>query len=118
MDTYPINGISAVDVDPSGPLLSSEQDALDLIGETYGTGAELIVIPLERLDPEFFTLSNGRAGAFIQKLVNYQKRVAFLGDLSAKVTASKPLHDFVYESNKGRHVLFAADRDELQRLLG
>lgn len=33
------NGLTLLELDATGPLLASEQDALDLIGETYGTDA-------------------------------------------------------------------------------
>lgn len=104
------NGLSLLELDAAGPLLATEQDALDLIGETYGTDADIIVVPLARLDPQFFELRNGMAGAFIQKLQNYQKRLVVLGDIAAETAASKSLHDFVYETNRVGNHLFAGDR--------
>ena len=104
------NGLSLLELDATGPLLATEQDALDLIGETYGTDADIIVVPLARLDPQFFELRNGMAGAFIQKLQNYQKRLVVLGDIAAETAASKSLRDFVYETNRVGHHLFASDR--------
>jgi hypothetical protein len=96
-----------------GPKLGSEQDALDLIGATYGEDIEMIAVPVSRLGDDFFRLRTGTAGAFIQKFRNYSYRLAIVGDISAYVADSKPLHDFVYESNKGRDVLFVPDIDAL-----
>ncbi|HTO27289.1 MAG TPA: DUF4180 domain-containing protein [Devosia sp.] len=107
------NGLTLLELDPAGPLLAAEQDALDLIGETYGTGADIIVVPLARLDPQFFELRSGMAGAFIQKLQNYQKRLVVLGDIAAETAASKSLRDFVYETNRVGHHLFAPDRETM-----
>ena len=39
----------------AGPLLGSEGDAVDLIGEALGAGASLIAIPAQRLAPAFFS---------------------------------------------------------------
>nr|WP_295883228.1 DUF4180 domain-containing protein [uncultured Devosia sp.] len=107
------NGVALLELEATGPLLAGEQDALDLIGETYGTDADIIVVPVARLDPEFFKLRSGMAGAFFQKLQNYQKRLVVLGDVSAQVATSKSLHDFVYETNRVGHHLFAPDRETM-----
>lgn len=97
----------------SGPLIATEADALDIIGETYGTGADLIVIPVARLSPDFFKLSTGLAGAVLQKLTNYQFRVAIVGDISAYTEKSAPLRDFVRESNKRGAIRFVASEADL-----
>lgn len=107
------NGLALLELDATGPLLATEQDALDLIGETYGTDADIIVVPLIRLAPQFFELRNGMAGAFFQKLQNYRKRLFVLGDIAAETAASKSLHDFVYETNRVGNHLFAADREAM-----
>ena len=70
-------------------------------------------VPSSRLGDDFFRLRTGIAGAFIQKFRNYSHRIAIVGDISRYVDASKPLHDFVYESNRGRDVLFVPDLDAL-----
>lgn len=107
------NGLELLEIDATGPLLATEQDALDLIGQTYGSGVSIIVVPLVRLDPQFFELRNGMAGAFFQKLQNYQMRLVVLGDIAAQVGASKSLHDFVHETNRIGNHLFVPDREAL-----
>ena len=96
-----------------GPLLASEADALDLIGQTYGEEIDMIAVPVGRLSPEFFTLSNQLAGHFFQKMQNYRLRLAIVGDLSAQLAASKALSDFVGETNRIGHHIFAPDRAAL-----
>ena len=98
---------------PEGKKLRTSRDATDLIGEA--AGAETIVIPVERLDADFFHLRTGVAGEMIQKFTMYRRRVAILGDVSAYVNGSKSFHDFVYEANNGRHLWFVTDREELDR---
>jgi hypothetical protein len=100
-------------VPATGPALSSEQDALDLMGELYGQEVDRIVIPVTRLAPEFFQLGNGLLGAFLQKFVNYRYRVAIIGDLSAECARSAPLRAFVEESNRCAGVRFAPDEAAL-----
>lgn len=117
MGATTINGTLAVLCPPAGPALGSEQDALDLMAAGYEQDARLMVVPVERMAPEFFTLSNGMLGAFVQKLVNYRCRIAFVGDISEKIAESRALRDFVHESNGRRDVLFVRTREELEELL-
>jgi len=107
----------ALVLDQTGPLLRSEDDARDMIQETFGTGIELAVVPIERLDPDFFVLRTGVAGVFVQKLVQYRLRLAVVGDISAHVAASDALRDWVREVNRGRDILFVPDVDALEARL-
>ena len=107
------NGLALLELDAAGPLLATEQDALDLIGETYGTDADIIVVPLARLDPQFLELRSGVAGIFFQKLQNYGKRLVVLGDIATEVEAKKSLRDFVYETNRIGNHLFVPDREAM-----
>lgn len=93
-----------------GAPIAAERDANDLIGETFGQDVDWILLPVERLDPSFFSLRTGLAGAIVQKFVNYQLKLAIAGDIAHHVAASKALHDFVYEANNGRHLWFTPDR--------
>lgn len=100
-----------------GPSLASEQDALDLLGEIYGTEAEIIVVPVHRFSPAFFDLSNRQAGHFFQKMQNYRIRLFVLGDMSGPIKRSKALSDFVGETNRIGYHLFAADLADLEARL-
>jgi uncharacterized protein DUF4180 len=95
-----------------GPAISTPQDALDVIGSAFGR-ADVVAIPAGRLDDRFFQLRSGLAGEIMQKFVNYRIRLAVVGDITAPVAASDALRDLVRESNRGRHVWFVADLDEL-----
>ena len=46
----------------------------------------------------------------LQKYINYGGRIAIYGDYSHYT--SKPLHDFIYESNKGSNVSFVSTLEE------
>ena len=115
--THEIHGHRVLDCPPEGPSIRYAE-AVDLIGEAMGAGADWVVIPSARLGDDFFRLRTGVAGEVVQKFVTYGRRLAIVGDISAHVAASEPLRDFVRESNRGAHVWFVADPDEFaQRLL-
>jgi hypothetical protein len=102
---------------PEGPALRHEADALDVIGAALGHRADLVVIPVQRLHADFFTLDTGVAGQIMQKFAQYRTRIAIVGDLSARLARSPALRALVRESNRGRHAWFLADPDELDRRL-
>jgi hypothetical protein len=116
-EIYEIAATKVIELSAEGPKLSAERDATDAISAAYGADVEVIAIPVARLAPEFFELRTQLAGHFIQKIVNYGYRLAVVGDISAYVAESSALRDFVYESNRGKHVAFAKDREELATLL-
>ena len=95
-----------------GPVLT-DRDAMDLVALGLEARAEWVAISPDRLGPAFFDLSTRIAGEVIQKFVNYRIGLAVVGDISAHVAKSTALRDFVYESNRGRHVWFVADFAEL-----
>ncbi|HEY3559196.1 MAG TPA: DUF4180 domain-containing protein [Kribbella sp.] len=98
--------------------LTDESAAVQLVVDAYyGHQAEWIAFTPEQLGDEFFELRTGRAGAITQKFVSYRMGLAVVGDISDRVAASKPLADWVRESNRGRNLLFAKDLEELQELL-
>ena len=107
-------GVTAYVCAPDGPKLDGSRAATDIIGDAYGSGATLMVVPVERLGADFLTLSTRIAGEIIQKFVNYGATVAFVGDVSEAVAASDALRDFIRESNRGRHVWFVADLADLE----
>jgi hypothetical protein len=91
-------------------VIATVQDALDLIATASYQGASGVVIPMELLSPDFFSLKTGFAGEVLQKFVNYSMRAAIVGDFSGFESGS--LQAFIRESNRGGHVLFAPTADE------
>jgi hypothetical protein len=111
--------VLAVLCDREGQPLLTDRDALDLIGLALEHGAELVVIPVERLDDRFFDLSSRLAGEIVQKFVNYRLRLVIVGDIGKHLEASSALRDFVRETNGGRQLWFLADLAALDaRLAG
>lgn len=92
-------------------IIKDTQSALDMmVSAQYETDCEKIIIYKSCVSDEFFVLSTGIAGEILQKFINYRKKIAIVGDYS-KYT-SKPLKDFIYESNKGNSIYFLPNIDE------
>ena len=93
------------------------QSALDLaISLKHEAGIDRIAIDKHVVADEFFILSSGMAGEIIQKFVNYHVIAAIYGDFSWYT--SKPLRDFIRESNRGSCFFFLSTQEEaIQRLL-
>jgi hypothetical protein len=105
------NGDIIAQIESEEALIYDVQSALDLMATVrYETGADRMILPKAALDERFFVLSSYLAGDILQKFVNYQLKVAIVGDFSGYT--SKPLRDFIYESNNGSHVFFVATVDE------
>ena len=105
------NGHSIAVIKSSEPVLTSVQDALDLMATVeYETGCERMALEKSALAEDFFILSTRLAGDILQKFVNYRKKIAIFGDFSRYT--SKPLRDFIYESNSGNDVFFVSTEQE------
>ncbi|MBP3223366.1 MAG: DUF4180 domain-containing protein [Actinomycetaceae bacterium] len=110
------NGIICAVIKSNEIVITDAQSALDvLMAAKYDAGTKNIVISKELISEDFFILSTGLAGDVLQKIINYEGRIAIYGDYSHYT--SKPLHDFIYESNKGKDVFFVATEDEAISML-
>lgn len=97
-------------------IINDLQSAIDVMMTVkYEAGTKNIAISKNLITDNFFILSSGLAGEILQKFVNYQFRVAIYGDFT-KYT-SKPLKDFIYESNKGKDIFFVENEDEAIKML-
>lgn len=97
-------------------VITDTRSALDLaMTVKYEAGAARIAIDKKLVCEDFFILSTGVAGEILQKFINYQVKMAVYGDFSRYT--SKPLHDFIYESNQGKDFFFVATQEEAIRRL-
>lgn len=110
------NGTDIAVISSEEKVITDVQSALDLVMTVkYETGAAKIVIDKKAVAEDFFILSTGMAGEILQKFINYHVKAAIWGDYSRYT--SKPLKDFIYESNHGKDFFFVATKEEaLQRL--
>ena len=97
-------------------IIKDIQSAIDFIMTIkYETNCDKIALNKEAIIEDFFILSKGLAGEILQKFINYQIKFAIYGDYS-KYT-SKPLKDFIYESNNGKDIFFITNEDEAIKML-
>lgn len=110
------NNIPCAVVSGGEKIITDAQSALDvLMRAKYEAGSKNIVIGKHLVSEDFFILSTGLAGEILQKLINYGGRIAIYGDYSHYT--SKPLRDFIAESNRGRDIFFPATEAEAIDLL-
>ena len=110
------NGVACAVIQSDSVVISDPQSALDiLMTAKYEAGTKNIVIDKALIAEDFFVLSSGLAGEVLQKYVNYGGRIAIYGDFSRYT--SKPLKDFIYESNQGHDVFFVPTQEEAISML-
>ena len=106
-----------LEIEPYGPPIGSERDAVDLISRAAENKAGVIALPTERLAPAFFDLKTRVAGEMIQKFSVYGIRLAVVGSISKTVEDSIAFRDFVREANRGRIICFVEDFESLKSRL-
>ena len=97
-------------------IITDVQSALDVaMSVKYDINTNKIIIDKKVIAEDFFILSTGLAGEILQKYINYDVKIAIYGDYSRY--SSKPLKDFIYESNNGKDVFFVSSKDEAVKKL-
>jgi hypothetical protein len=112
---HQIAGISIAEIVSDNILLSTPEDATDLIGSLYFHDTSKVVIREKNITPEFFDLKRGLAGEILQKCSNYHLQLAIVGDFSPYT--GKSIRDFIYESNKRGQINFVASLEEALQTL-
>lgn len=114
METKIVNDIAIVK--SNEVIIKDVSSAIDFIMSIqYETNCNKIALNKEAVSEDFFILSTGLAGEILQKFINYQTKFAIYGDYS-KYT-SKPLKDFIYESNKGKDIFFINNEEDAIKML-
>jgi len=94
-------------------VIKDAQSALDLIASVeYETDCNKLIVYKSCVVDDFFDLNTRIAGEILQKFINYQKKLAIVGDYSKH-------KDFIYESNNGNSIYFVPNvEDALLKLDG
>lgn len=90
-------------------VLTSTQDAVDMMATAQYEGADALVVEEEHCHEDFFDLKSKIAGDILQKYTTYGMKLAIVGEFDK--FKSKSLRDFIYECNKGNHIFFADSRE-------
>ena len=88
-------------------ILKEPNDFFDIF---FGNNCSTIILKKENIISGFFDLSTGIAGEILQKISNYRKRMAVIGDFEN--IKSKLFKDFIYESNKTGEIIFVKTVEE------
>ncbi|OMD43211.1 cytoplasmic protein [Paenibacillus borealis] len=98
-------GVDIAVVSSSEVLIGDVQSALNFIATVrYETDCDRIVLNQSNVSDSFFDLKTRLAGEILQKFINYQVKLALVGDFS--IYTSQSLKDFIYECNRGNDFLF------------
>ncbi len=103
---HEISGLMITELVSESLVIQNAQDALDMMATAMYEGSKRLIWYEHQLNPEFFDLKTGLAGEILQKVSNYQTRLAIIGD-TAKYQ-SNSLNAFVIECNRGNQVFFCA----------
>jgi hypothetical protein len=115
IETHIIDDTKIAEVISEVSVISKIEDGLDLLGDLYYQGFDKIIIHEKNIIPDFFDLKSGIAGEILQKFSTYRIRLAIVGNFAKY--KSKSLNDFIFESNKGRHIIFVSTCSEALRIL-
>lgn len=111
-----VNDIKIAEIISDKTVIQSVQDGLDLLGDIYYQGFDKLIVYEKNITPEFFDLKTKIAGDILQKFSNYRVSLAIVGDFGKY--ESKSIRDFIFESNKAKHINFAGTlEDALNRLV-
>lgn len=91
-------------------IIENVNDALDVMANVHYQDCDKMILRKEHIIDDFFDLKTKLAGEILQKYTNYRMKVAIVGEFSSY--NSKSLNDFIYESNKGKQVLFKQTESE------
>lgn len=105
------NGIGIAYVKSDDKIITDVQSALDLMATVrYEVDCNRIILNKSAVCEDFFDLKTRLAGEILQKFINYQTKIAIIGDFSTY--SSKSLKDFIYECNNGKDIFFLPDEDQ------
>lgn len=113
---HDIHNIKIAEIISDKIIINTAQDGLDLLGDIYYQGFDKVIIHEKNITPEFFDLKTKIAGDILQKFSNYRIGLAIVGDFEKY--ESKSIRDFIFESNKTKHINFAETLDEALKRLG
>ncbi|SFT54458.1 protein of unknown function [Lishizhenia tianjinensis] len=107
-----IKGREVGEIQSPNILVNNLDDGLDLLGDIYYQGIEVLIMQEKNFHPTFFDLSNGTAGEILQKFSNFRMCLIIVCDFSN--FTKKSMKDFIRESNKGDLINFVQSLEEAE----
>lgn len=105
------SNISIAVVSSDEVLITDVQSALNLMATVqYETGCNRIILKKTSIIEDFFDLKTRIAGEILQKFINYQVKLAIVGDFSEYT--SKSLKAFISESNQWNDIIYVNSEKE------
>lgn len=105
------NNVNIAVISSDDVIIHNAQEALDLmVMVRYDHGCDKIIINKKNITEDFFELKNGIAGEIMQKHINYEMPIAIVGEFEQY--NSKSLKSLIYESNKGKKIIFKSTEAE------
>lgn len=114
--SHDIHNIKIAEIISDKIIINTAQDGLDLLGDIYFQDFDKVIIHEKNITPEFFDLKTKIAGDILQKFSNYRIGLAIVGNFEKY--ESKSIRDFIFESNKTKHINFAETLEEALKRLG
>ncbi|GEJ44179.1 MULTISPECIES: DUF4180 domain-containing protein [unclassified Chryseobacterium] len=115
IQSHEINNTKIAEIISDDVIIQSAQDGLDLMGNIYYQGYDKVILHEKNISHEFFDLKTKMAGEILQKFSNYRIGLAIIGNFSKY--ESKSMRDFIFESNKTKHVNFVESlEDALEKI--
>ena len=110
-----VDELPVLELSGAAAIIGTEQDALDLLTLCGEHQAQGILASTSLFHDDFFRLKTGLAGAILQKLANYQVRLALVRQPEQKIKGK--FMEFVHESNQGSHFAVLDNKEEAIRWL-
>ncbi|MCQ9633872.1 DUF4180 domain-containing protein [Chryseobacterium sp. WG23] len=108
--SHTVNNIKIAEIISDDMLIQSAEDGLDLMGNIYYQGFDKVILYEKNITPDFFDLKTKMAGEILQKFSNYRIGLAIIGDFNQY--QSQSMKDFIFESNKTKHINFVVMLEE------
>lgn len=116
IEIYEFGEMKIAEISADGVLINNAEDGLQLLADLYYQECDGIILHETNITADFFDLKTGLAGEILQKFSNYRMRLAIVGDFSKYPGQS--IKDFIFESNKGRHINFLSNVEEAKVRIG
>ncbi len=100
---------------PEGGKITSERDAVDLVGACGENGVDRLLFYANNLTDDFYNLRTRLAGDVLQKFINYHIISAVV--LTPELVGNGRFSEMVWEANRGRQFHVAYDREEAVKWL-